>query len=135
MSLKGEWSSWNLSFIFMLICSSLPFILCECVLIRIRLTSLQHTLLQVLAGTDGGFKSSSLCVCESCSVVSDSLWPHGLYSTWNSPSQNTGVGSLSLLQGIFSTQGLNPGVLHCRLILSQLSYQGSLKILCKYSLT
>ena len=40
---------------------------------------------------------------ESCSVVSDSLRPHGLYSSWNSPGQNTGVGSLSLLQGIFPT--------------------------------
>ena len=38
---------------------------------------------------------------ESCSVVSNSLWPHGLYSPWNSPGQNTGVGSFSLLQGIF----------------------------------
>ena len=37
---------------------------------------------------------------ESCSVVSNSLQPHGLYSPWNSPGQNTGVGSLSLLQGI-----------------------------------
>ena len=44
---------------------------------------------------------------ESHSVVSDSLWPHGLYSPWNSPGQNTGVGSLSLLQGIFPTQGSN----------------------------
>ena len=41
--------------------------------------------------------------------MSDSLWPHGLYSPWNSPGQNTGVSSLSLLQGIFPTQGLNPG--------------------------
>ena len=40
---------------------------------------------------------------ESCSVVSNSLWPHGLYSPWNSLGQNTGVGSLSLLQGIFPT--------------------------------
>ena len=40
-------------------------------------------------------------VSESHSAVSDSLWPHGLYSPWNSPGQNTGVGSLSLLQGIF----------------------------------
>ena len=38
----------------------------------------------------------------------------GLYSPWNSPGQNTGVGSLSLLQGIFPTQGLNQGVSHCR---------------------
>ena len=37
-------------------------------------------------------------------VVSDFVWPHGLYSPWNSPGQNTGVGSLSLLQGIFPTQ-------------------------------
>ena len=50
----------------------------------------------------------------SRSVVSDSLRPHGLYSAWNSPGQNTGVGSLSLLQGIIPTQGSNPGLLHCR---------------------
>ena len=40
-------------------------------------------------------------------------------------SKNTGVGSLSLLQGIFPTQGLNWDLLHCRQILYQLSYQGS----------
>ena len=60
---------------------------------------------------------------ESRSVVSDSLQPHGLHSPWNSPGQNTGVGSLSLLQGIFPTQGSNPGLLHCRWILYQLSCQ------------
>ena len=53
------------------------------------------------------------CESESHSVVSNSLQPHGLYSPWNSPGQNTGVGSLSLLQGIFPTEGLNPGLLHC----------------------
>ena len=42
------------------------------------------------------------------------LQPHGLYSPWNSPGQNTGGGSLSLLQGIFPTQGSNWGLLHCR---------------------
>ena len=63
---------------------------------------------------------------ESHSVVSDSLQPHGLYSPWNSPGQNTGVGSLSLLQGIFPTQGLNPDLPCCRWILYQLSHQGSL---------
>ena len=51
--------------------------------------------------------------------------PHGLYSPWNSPGQNTGVGSLSLLQGIFPTQGSNPGLPHCRRILYQLSHKGS----------
>ena len=59
---------------------------------------------------------------ESCSVVYDSLWPHGL---WNSPGQNTGVGSLSLLQGIFPNQGSNPGLPHRRWILYQLSHNGS----------
>ena len=53
--------------------------------------------------------------------MSDSLRPHGLYSPWNSPGQNTGVGSLFLLQGIFPTQGSNPGLPHCRWILYQLS--------------
>ena len=47
---------------------------------------------------------------ESCSVMSDFATPHGLYSPWESPGQNTGVGSLSLLQGIFPTQGLNSGL-------------------------
>ena len=65
------------------------------------------------------------CESESRSVVSDSLWPHGLYSPWNSPGQNTGVGSLSLLQGIFLTQESNQGLLHCRRILYKLNYQGS----------
>ena len=62
---------------------------------------------------------------ESHSVVSHSLPPHGgkLYSPWNSPGQNTRVGSLSLLQRIFPTQELNRGLLHCRWILDQLSYQ------------
>ena len=102
---------------------------------------------------------------ESLSVVSDSLQPHGLYNPWNSPGQNTGVdslsflqgnlpnpgielrspalltdslsaesqgkpkntgvGSLSLLQQIFPTQESNQGILHCRGILYQLSYEWS----------
>ena len=57
--------------------------------------------------------------------MSNSLQPHGLYRPWNSPGQNTGVGSPSLLQGIFPTQESNQGLLHCRQILYQLSYQGS----------
>ena len=47
---------------------------------------------------------------ESHSVMYNSLQSRGLYNPWNSPGQNTGVGSLSLLQGIFPTQGLNPGL-------------------------
>ena len=68
-------------------------------------------------------------VLTGTSAVSSSLQPQGLYSPWNSPGQNTGVGSLSLLRGIFPTQGLNPGVLHCRWILYQLSHKGSPRIL------
>ena len=48
---------------------------------------------------------------------------------WNSPGQNTGVVSLSLHQGSFPTQGLNPGHPHCRQILYQLSHKGSLRTL------
>ena len=61
--------------------------------------------------------------------MSDSLRPHGLYSLWNSPGQNTGVGSLSLLQRIFPAQGSNPGLLHCRWVLYQLSHKRSPRIL------
>ena len=124
---------------------------------------------------------SSECILKICtlfcmyvlsrSVVSDSLQLHGLYSPWNSPGQNTDVGSLSLLQGIFPTQGSkrsptlqadslpakpqgkpkntgmgslsllqgifptqesNQGLLHCRWILYQLSYQGSPHMLPRY---
>ena len=53
------------------------------------------------------------------------------YSPWNS-GQKTGVRSLSLLQGIFPTQGLNPGLLHWGQILCQLSHQGSIKIEMQY---
>ena len=53
--------------------------------------------------------------------MSNSLRPHGLYSPWNSAGQNTGVGSHSLLQRIFPTQGSNPGLPHCRGILFQLA--------------
>ena len=47
---------------------------------------------------------------ESRSVMSDSLRPHELFGPWNSPGQNTGVGSLSLFQGIFPTWGSKPGL-------------------------
>ena len=66
-----------------------------------------------------------LSLSESGSVVSDSLLSRRLYSPWNSAGQNTGVGSLSLLQGIFPTQGSNPGLAHCMWILYHLSHKGS----------
>ena len=52
-----------------------------------------------------------------------------IYSPWHFPGQNTGVGSRSFLQGIFPTQGSNPGLLHCKRILYQLSHQGRPRIL------
>ena len=74
----------------------------------------------------GVFKDLGMYESESPSDMSDPLWPHGLYNPWNSPGHNTGVGSFSLLQEIFPTQGLNPGLPHCRQMLYRLSYQGSL---------
>ena len=67
---------------------------------------------------------------ESHSVMSDSLPPHGLQParflcSWDSPGKNAWVDSCSLLQGVFPTQRLNPGLPYCRWLLYQLSYQGS----------
>ena len=105
----------------------------------------------------------TIFISENRSVMSDSLWPHGLYNPWNSPGQKEWVafpfsrgssqprdgtqishiagafftswaireaqeywvGSLFLLQWVFPTQELNQGLLHCRRIIYQLSYQGS----------
>ena len=70
----------------------------------------------------------SHCVClvaESCPTLCDSMdcsLP-GSSVPGDSPGNNTGVGCHALLQGIFSTQGSNPGILHCRRILYQLRYQ------------
>ena len=62
---------------------------------------------------------------KSHSIMSNSSWPHGLYSPWNSPGQNTGISGCSFLHRIFPTEGLNPGSLRCRQTLHQLSHQGS----------
>ena len=64
----------------------------------------------------------------SCSVMYDSLQPHGLksligQSPWNFPGKSTRVGCHFLLQGIFLTQGLNPGLPHCKQMLYHLSHQ------------
>ena len=64
----------------------------------------------------------TLCDPMDCS-------PPGSSVHSDSPGKNTGVGSLALLQGIFPTQGSNPGLPHCRQILYHLSHQGSLRIL------
>ena len=64
-------------------------------------------------------------VAHSCRTLCDPME----YSPWNSPCQSTGVGSHSLLQGMFPTQGSNPGLPYCRWIFYQLSHQGSPRIL------
>ena len=78
--------------------------------------------------------TSSLSKSEDCVKVTQSCLTlcnpmDYIYSLWNSPGRNTGVGSLSLLQGIFPTQKLKPGLPPCRQILYQLSHKGSPGIL------
>ena len=72
-----------------------------------------------------------LCAVLTPVVVSDSLWPHGSDASvhGDSPGKNTGVSCHALLQGIFPTQGLSPGIPHYRRILHHLSHQGSPRIL------
>ena len=81
-----------------------------------------------LENTTSGKKSEG----GSHSVVYNSLWPHGLQPARppcpeNSPGKNATVGCHFLLQGIFPTQKLNPGLLRCRQILYHLSHQGGPK--------
>ena len=67
-------------------------------------------------------------VAQPCSILCnpmDLMQPTRLLCPWDSPGKNTGVGCHALLQGIFPTQGSNPGLLHCRRILYRLSHQGS----------
>ena len=77
----------------------------------------------------------TICACNyfncfmSVRIVSQEVttWHLCTRLFWNSPGKNTRVSSHSLLQGIFPTQGSNPGLLHCRQILYQLSHQGRIK--------
>ena len=64
----------------------------------------EHYLLELISFPEGAHNRES--ESESRSAVSDPLRPQGLYSPWNSPGLNTGVSSLSLLQGIFSRPGI-----------------------------
>ena len=78
--------------------------------------------------------AKSWCWClvaQSCLTLCDSMDcnPPGSFVHGDSPGKNTGMGCYVLLQGIFWTQGLNPGPLHCRWILYHLSHQGSSRIL------
>ena len=73
-----------------------------------------------------------LClVSQSCPILCDPMdcSPQSSSVHGDSPGKNTGVGCHALLQGIFLTQGLNPGLPHCRWILYHLSHQGSLSLI------
>ena len=73
-------------------------------------------------------------VTQSCPTLCDPMDPSRLLCPWDSPGKNTGVGCHFLLQGIFPTQGLNPGLLHFRQILYHLSHQESPRLGFKYFL-
>ena len=75
---------------------------------------------------------SKMKVAQSCLTLCDAL---ALYSPWFSPGQETGVGSRSLLQGVFPTQGSNPHLPHCRWILYQLNHQGTKREIAKHLFT
>jgi len=90
---------------------------------HISTSSIELTHLDCVLPLPGYFRSLPLWWwwwwCVSRSVISDSLLPHGLQPTrllcpWNFPGKNIGVGCPFLLQGIFQTQGSNPGLFHCR---------------------
>ena len=68
-----------------------------------------------------------MLVALLCLTLSDpmDLQPARLLCPWNSPGKNTGASSHSLLQKILLSQGLNPGLPHCRQVLYHLSHQGS----------
>ena len=79
---------------------------------------------------EGTYISALHVESESRSVLPNSLRPHGLQPSrllcpWDFPGKNAGVCCHFLLQGIFLTQGSNPGLLRCRQILYQLNYKGS----------
>ena len=93
--------------------------------------SLSLLMIFPMSGTASLFPQVHFLVCLSFSVMSDSLRPNGLkparlFSPWDSPGKNTGVGCHFLLQGISPTQGLNLGLPQCRQFLYHLSHQGSL---------
>ena len=92
-----------------------------------RRTQLNYSIFQ-----QGLWILSLIMRSESFSVMPDSLRCHGLYSPQNSPGQDMGVGSFSLLQGIFPTQGLNPGLPHCRQIFLPAEPQGKPLIMRRY---
>ena len=75
-------------------------------------------ILHSLSHQESPIKTLKAKVTQSCLTLCNPM-----DGPWNSPGQNTGVDTLSLFQGIFPTQGSNPGLPHCRQILYQLSHR------------
>ena len=104
-------------------------------LVLIRINSIWTEMVAIFLGTV--FLVSKVCCAVLCLVVQSCLslcdnMDCSLPSSsvrGDSPGKNTGVGCHALLQRIVPTQGLNPGLLHCRWILYQLSHQGSRRVL------
>ena len=68
--------------------------------------------------SSGQWSGNGVCACSVVSVMSYTLWPHGLQPArllcpWDSPGKNARVGCHFLLQEIYPTQGSNPCLLHC----------------------
>ena len=103
---------------------------------ELKMTKQTHNLYRDICERQFHFLYTHICIdvntdiyrhiCEWMKVTQ--LCP-AFATPWNSPGQNTGIGTFSLLQGIFPTQGWNPGLPHCRWILYQLSQKGSPRIL------
>ena len=104
-------------------------LICE----NIRKNSTEHLALNIKSVKVSGFSHQAykvcvcVCVTQSCPTLCNPMDYSLLLCTRDSPGENAGVGCHSLLQGIFPTQGSNPGLLHFRQILYHLSYQGSPK--------
>ena len=96
-----------------------------------RNARLEHDKSELNADSQSLFPHSENVRKDTCvhAVICNSVTPWTVACqaplSMESPGQNTGVGSLSLLQGIVPTQGSNSGLRHCRQILYQLSHKGS----------
>ena len=77
----------------------------------------------------GKVLAAQLCLCKVDSLQPPGLQPARLLCPWNSPGKSIGVGSQSVLQGIFPTKGSNLGLLHCKRTLYSLSHQGNASIM------
>ena len=84
-----------------------------------------HLLSSLILYNPSHNSSNSLVVKLCPTLMTPWTVAYQLLCPWDSPGKNTGVGCHFLLQGIFPTQELNPGLLHCRQILYRLSYEGS----------